>query len=263
MGVGQASAAKMAVIEVSPEMLTLLGSGLVPNRGWPDGAVAFQFLEHSGNEPLEFTFHAKPTVLSLSAASAQLILLVARSACERLLGADLELADGMAYLLPAGLRPIAFAIRDCDMAEAAAVPYRLAKSIELICEMMRACGEGTLLTGAGGEMSFADCKRIATARQLIDDSWKEPLSLADIARQCGLNRSKLSRGFRSLYGCTVAEAVAERRLAEARRQLIATDLPVKVIGYHSGYQNNASFSRAFCRRFGVPPSDYRLRGVAA
>jgi AraC family transcriptional activator of pyochelin receptor len=255
----------MGVIEVSPEMLTLLGSGCVSGRGWPGEPVAFEFLEQNGNEPLEFTFHAHPTARSLSAnaAAPRLVLLVARSACERLLGGPLELADGSTYLLPAELRPIAFAIRDCAMPTAAAVPYRLAKSIELICEMMRTCGEGQLLTGAAGDMSCADCRRIATARQLIDDRWKESLSLADIARRCGLNRSKLSRGFRALYGCTVAEAVAERRLAEARRQLIATDLPVGLIGYHSGYQNNASFSRAFCRRFGVPPSDFRLRGLAA
>jgi AraC family transcriptional activator of pyochelin receptor len=44
---------------------------------------------------------------------------------------------------------------------------------------------------------------------------------------------------------------------------MSTDLPVGLIGYRSGYQNNASFSRAFCRRFGVPPSDFRARPVAA
>ena len=265
MGADLASSVEMGAIEVSPEMLTLLGYGSVPQRGWPDHPVAFEFVAQGGNEPLEFTFHAhpEPTCLDAQQGADRMILLVARSACERLLGVALELADGQNYLLPAELRPIAFAIRDCDMPPAAAVPYRLAKSIELICEMMRACGDRLLLTGASGELSFADCRRVASARQLIDQSWKEPLSLADIARHCGLNRSKLSRGFRSLYGCTVAEAVAERRLAEARRQLIATDLPVGLIGYHSGYQNNASFSRAFCRRFGIPPSDFRLRGVAA
>ena len=260
-----ASPAEMGVIEVSPEMLTLLGSGCVSGRGWPGEPVAFEFAEQGGNDPLEFTFHAHPTKSALDASNSasRMILLVARAACERLLGGPLELTDGSSYLLPAELRPIAFAIRDCAMPTAAAVPYRLAKSIELICEMMRAANDGLLVAGASGELSFADCRRVATARQLIDERWKEPLSLAEIARRCGLNRSKLSRGFRALYGCTVAEAVAERRLAEARRQLIATDLPVGLIGYHSGYQNNASFSRAFCRRFGVPPSDFRLRGLAA
>ena len=104
---------------------------------------------------------------------------------------------------------------------------------------------------------------MASARELIEENWRERLTLSQIARSCGLNRSKLSRGFRELYRCSVSEAIAERRLAEARRELLATDLPVGLIGYRSGYQNNASFSRAFCRRFGIPPSDFRARGMAA
>jgi AraC-like DNA-binding protein len=32
-----------------------------------------------------------------------------------------------------------------------------------------------------------------------------------------------------------------------------------LVGYRSGYHNNASFGRAFCRRFGVPPSNFRSR----
>jgi AraC-like DNA-binding protein/predicted nucleotidyltransferase len=88
---------------------------------------------------------------------------------------------------------------------------------------------------------------------LIDENWGEPLTLAQIARRCGLNRSQLSRSFRELYRCSVSEALMERRLAEARMQLISTDLPVGLIGYRSGYQNNASFSRAFSRRISAWP----------
>ena len=106
-------------------------------------------------------------------------------------------------------------------------------------------------------------RRIVAARRLIDECWDEKLTLCQIARRCGINRSKLARGFRLLYGCTVTEALLERRLAEARRQLLSTDLPVGLIGYRNGYNNNASFSRAFCRRFGVPPSDLRSGLVAA
>ena len=54
-----------------------------------------------------------------------------------------------------------------------------------------------------------------------------------------------------------------RRLAEAQRQLIATDLPIALIGYRNGYQNNAAFTRAFGRRFGLSPSTFRTTGIAA
>ena len=256
-----ASPVEMGGIEVSPEMLTLLGSGTIGGHAWPDKAVAFEFTDKAG----DFIFHARPTAIMLNrkADRARMIFLVARSACERLLGGKLALEDRAAYLLPAELRAIAGAIRDCAMSEAAAEPYRLAKSIELLCEIIAAHGRDELLNANSPSLSFADCQRVASARALIEENWRERMTLSQIARSCGLNRSKLSRGFRELYRCTVSEAIAERRLAEARRELLATDLPVGLIGYRSGYQNNASFSRAFCRRFGVPPSDFRARGMAA
>ena len=256
-----ASPVEMGGIEVSPEMLTLLGSGTIGDRAWPEKAVAFEFGDRAG----DFIFHARPTaiILNRKADTERMIFLVARSACERLLGSKLALEDRAIYLLAAELRAIAGAIRDCAMGEAAALPYRLAKSIELLCEILSAQGRGELLNADSPSLSFADCRRVASARELIEENWRERLTLSQIARSCGLNRSKLSRGFRELYRCSVSEAIAERRLAEARKELLATDLPVGLIGYRSGYQNNASFSRAFCRRFGIPPSDFRARGMAA
>jgi AraC family transcriptional regulator, transcriptional activator of the genes for pyochelin and ferripyochelin receptors len=255
-----ASPAEMEGIEVSPEMLTFLGVGHLTTHTWPANPVAFEF-----RDALSFIFHSRPTstLLNRAAADDRLIFVVARSACERLLGDSLDLNSGTSYLLASELRAIARAIRDCDMQPAAALPYRLAKSIELVCELMRACADDALIPASGASLSFADCRRVAQARQLIEDNWDKPLTLSQIARGCGLNRSKLSRGFRELYRCSVSEALAERRLAEARQQLISTDLPIGLIGYRNGYQNNASFSRAFCRRFGVPPSEFRMKQVAA
>jgi AraC family transcriptional activator of pyochelin receptor len=98
---------------------------------------------------------------------------------------------------------------------------------------------------------------------MIEERWHEKLTLETIARACGLNRAKLTRGFRDMFACTIAEALAEQRLRQASRMLLTTDKPVSSIGYENGYLNNASFARAFSRRFGVSPSDYRACGVAA
>ena len=255
-----ACTAEMDAIQVSPEMLTLMGAGDAGRHCWPPRSVAFEF-----DDQLQCTFHDEPDADALNRRSdqARLIMLVDRAACERLYRGAPDFEDGATYLLPPEIRAIARAIRDCEMLPEAAIPYRLAKSIEFICEILRALRSGELIAAGGGTLSFADSRRIDAAKRLIDDHWEEQLSLSTIARRCGLNRSKLSRGFREIYRCSISEALAERRLSEARRQLIATDLPVGLIGYRSGYQNNASFSRAFCRRFGVPPSNYRSQAAAA
>jgi AraC family transcriptional activator of pyochelin receptor len=253
----------MEAIDVSPEMLTLVGTGGLGEHRWPPSPTAFEI--DFGN-PVRFRFHrrAQRRLLENRGHEVRLLLIVAGDACERLLGNALDMADGETFFLPTELRTIALAIRDCELPEAAALPYRLAKSIELLCEILSAEREGRLTASSGpASLSQVDMHRIAAARQIIDEHWTEKLTLDRIARRCGLNRSKLSRGFREIYRCTVSEALAERRLAEARRQLIATDLPVSLIGYRSGYLNNASFTRAFGRRFGQSPTDFRACAVAA
>lgn len=252
--------AEMGAIDVSPEMLSFFGEGAIPEAAWPRQPVAFEI-----DERFQLRFIAKPTTRSLGALGegARILLLVSRAACERVLDDRLQFEEGALYPLPVELRAIAAALRDCAMPDAAALPYRLAKSIELLCEILGASRDRRLIAAQSCTLSLDDYQRVAAARELIDERWSEALSLARIAKHCGLNRNKLSRGFRELYRCTVTEAIVERRLAEARRQLIATDLPIGLIGYRSGYQNNASFSRAFCRKFGCPPSGLRSRAMAA
>ena len=252
----------MKAIDVSPEMLTLVGTGVLGGHRWPTSPVAFEF-DFGG--PASMRFHADPDEEGIEKdGPVRMIFLVSRSACDRLLGRPIDMDDGDTFLLSGELRSIAQTIRDCSLPEAVAVPYRLAKSIELLCEMLNAYGAGELAPASGSAtLSQLDTQRIAAARQLIDQQWHEKLTLGQIARNCGLNRNKLSRGFRELYHCSVAEALAERRLTEARRQLIATDLPVSLIGYRSGYLNNAAFTRAFGRRYGQSPSHFRACGAAA
>ena len=108
-------------------------------------------------------------------------------------------------------------------------------------------------------LSEIDAKRVAAAHQLVSESWREPLTVAEVARRSGLGKAKLTQGFREMYKCTVAEAVSERRLLHARTLLSLSDLPISSVGYRCGYQSNASFTRAFVRRFGTTPTDLRRR----
>lgn len=263
---GQALLEMMEFIPVSPEMMALVGCGSFGVHDLPTDPVAFEVHFGDRRTPASLRFHADPaaTLSECKSGELRLLQIVARSACERLLGGPLEWDEGSVRYLPAGLQAIAAAVRDCRLPAAAALPYRLAKNIEFVCELMEAQRRGELEEGTPSTgLSSADRARIAAARQLIDCAWSEKLTLEQIARKCGINRGKLARGFRELYRCTVSEALVERRLAEAQRQLIATDLPIALIGYRNGYQNNAAFTRAFGRRFGLSPSTYRTSGMAA
>jgi len=245
-------------IQVSRELTTLIGH---------DGAGA---PTAQGVFGLGFSLGAgfgQPT-LQLNPATDgdgfDVLLLVDRAALARLGGQALVCSNQSCFHLPSELRAIVLMLRDPPAYGGARTVYRIAKSIELVCETVRLFEDGDLVaTGCEGVRAEADSRRLIAARRMIDERWSEKLTLDQIARACGLNRAKLTRGFREMFNCSIAEALAERRLLEARRLLLTTDLPVSSIGYESGYLNNASFSRAFGRHFGRSPSDYRAIGVAA
>lgn len=166
---------------------------------------------------------------------------------------DFYLGDALAALATAAAAP---AIRG-----AARDMYRRAKCQELLCEILEAAERGELVPccpSAG--LSRAEMERLIAARRLITDRFDEKLTLDQIARIAGLNRTKLTQGFREVFGQSVADCLADQRLSRAASALTSSDRPVSVVGYDAGYLNNASFARAFTRRYGLCPSDYRRAG---
>jgi AraC family transcriptional activator of pyochelin receptor len=193
-----------------------------------------------------------------------LTLLIAPAAMERLGGAGLLATRRSSFYLPSDLLVIIIALREMKRPCESLVTYRAAKCIELLCEAIRLFREGKLHPMVGdATLSSGDTRRIFAARRMIDERWNEKLTLEGVSRACGINRAKLTRGFKMVFDCTIAEAIAERRFVQASRLLLTTDFPVYRVGYESGYQNNASFARAFSRHFGVSPTDYRTTGIAA
>lgn len=243
-------------IDVSHEMTAFVGPGPIGDRQLSADVVTFRY--DLGDDPAIFSFAA--TFADVGPAT--VVLQVAAEACHRTSGA-LPPAPGC-WHLPADLALLAVAIRDCPLPEPARATLRLAKCIELLCATFVSIDSDTLVPAHGtGALTERDAARLATARRLVDERWQEKLTLDGIARACGLNRAKLTRGFRQTFGSTVADAIADRRLQGAHSLLLATDLPVSSIGYRCGYSNNASFSRAFARRYGVAPTRLRAMQVAA
>jgi AraC family transcriptional activator of pyochelin receptor len=252
----------MERLEVSHEMVIHLGTGAIGEAEWPAQSAAFVIDYASAS----LTYRAKPNPKQLDRDSdaQRMILVVTRTAVIRLLGCKLDMDDGERFHIPAGLRAIVFAVRDCAYHEGARTPYRVAKSIEALCELLHLHQIADLVPfAAAGTLSMADSQRLMVARRYIEDRWAEKITLDTVARACGLNRAKLTRGFRDLFSCSVADAIVEQRLGEAKQMLMVTDLPVSSIGYRCGYLNNASFARAFSRHYGLAPTQFRATRMAA
>ena len=250
-------------IEVSHEMATILGVDAALHVRPSNDAVHLLFSGGGPGTPATVTLVGECSSRA-AATDAEILLIVERQALDRLFAFDADAFAGLAFHLNTGLREITTSISGTNKRGTCREPYLVAKSIELLCECVEALQAKTLVPVAPeGAMTLSDSRRVIAARELIDRRWTEKLTLDEIARTCGINRAKLTRGFREMYRCSVSEALADRRLSEARRKLLTTDLTVSTIGYASGYLNNASFTRAFGRRFGLSPTDLRACRLAA
>lgn len=184
------------------------------------------------------------------------VLAIDRAAADRLFGFQPKAAGS--WYLSSELRGLGHAILSIDRNDEASNMLRAARSVELLCGLFAAFKQGLLVEIRGATtLSEQDVTLVAAAHQIVNEYWQQPLTLGSVARRCGLNKAKLTRGFRELYRCTVPEAVSEKRLGSARRLLLQSDLAISTIGYRCGYSNNASFTRAFARRFGMTPTDMR------
>lgn len=74
-----------------------------------------------------------------------------------------------------------------------------------------------------------------------------------------MSERSFTRIFRQETGTAPADFVEITRVDAAKRLLEGTSLPVKHIATACGFSNPTSLRRAFRRRVGTGPSDYRLR----
>ena len=93
--------------------------------------------------------------------------------------------------------------------------------------------------------------------RVIEARFARQLSLAEVARTVGRSPAHLTTVVRTQTGLTVQQWVIERRMAEARQRLVATDENVTVVAERSGYQDPSLFSRHFRRAHGMTPGEWR------
>ncbi|CAN7503341.1 GlxA family transcriptional regulator [Pseudoduganella sp. LjRoot289] len=100
---------------------------------------------------------------------------------------------------------------------------------------------------------------IRDVQQWVLASVAEPLAVDDLAARAGMSTRNFSRMFKQDTGMTPADFVENARIDAARRLLEETSDPLKRVAAWSGFGNPNGLRRAFQRRLGVTPGDYRTR----
>ncbi len=100
-------------------------------------------------------------------------------------------------------------------------------------------------------------RRLWRARDFIEASFLEPVSLSRIAEAAELSPHHLLRLFKRVYGETPHQLVTRRRLGHAQFLLEHTDRSVTDICFDIGFESLGSFSTLFKTHLGVSPALYR------
>lgn len=108
--------------------------------------------------------------------------------------------------------------------------------------------------------------RVGAALAVIQERYRDGLSLEDVARELRCSPAHLTTAVRVATGMTVVQWILAFRMNEARRRLDASDERVEIVAERVGFQSPEHFARLFKREHGVSPGRWRLarkQGAAA
>lgn len=93
----------------------------------------------------------------------------------------------------------------------------------------------------------------------IDTKCFEKITLKEIAAQTFYNPAYLSRLFRAQYGISLSEYIKKKRMEEAAKLLIESDLNNEEIMNRVGYTDRKQFYKSFKEIYHLTPTQFRKR----
>ncbi|AHH17400.1 transcriptional regulator, AraC family [Nocardia nova SH22a] len=110
---------------------------------------------------------------------------------------------------------------------------------------------------SAGDLRRSGEPLLAAVFDVIGARYDTELSLRDVAAAVGMSPGHLTTVVRRRTGRTVQDWIIERRMAEARRLLAATDLPIGEIARRVGLSDPGYFARLFRTTVGMSPRQWR------
>lgn len=134
----------------------------------------------------------------------------------------------------------------------------MVKLLTIFATHLAACGNQLALERAGGENAA-----VTRGRKIIDQGFREELSLGEVARQVNVSAGYFSLLFKKATGINFVEYVARLRVEKAKNLLNNPKFRISDVAFEVGYQSLSQFNRDFLRFAGASPRAYRTSHAGA
>ena len=142
--------------------------------------------------------------------------------------------------------------------------YLAAKKLDSLMSSRRKLPSETVLMDSGDVVERESTRPVAPgvhlARRIqafIDEHFKDGISVSDVPAKLHVSRRLAELRFSEVTGKTIREAIEDRRLAEIKRYLSSTSLPIAKISRLCGLRNDLWIKYVFKRRFGMTMTEWR------
>ena len=97
-------------------------------------------------------------------------------------------------------------------------------------------------------------QRLSKAIQYIETHLTDDIDIDEVSSQCYASSSHFQLIFHLVVGMTIGEYIRNRRLSLAAQDLLQPNSKIIDVAMRYQYDTQESFSKAFTRFHGVPPS---------
>jgi AraC family transcriptional regulator len=129
--------------------------------------------------------------------------------------------------------------------------------LEVLGEVAAGCSQLSGPCTPRHDSSRARRDYVQDAKALLQQRFREPLALADIAQALYVSTFHLCRLFKEETGMPIHRYLNRLRLREALERISSGETGLTDLALSLGFSCHSHFTRAFRREFGVPPSEVR------
>lgn len=100
-------------------------------------------------------------------------------------------------------------------------------------------------------------RHVQAVMSYLENQFSEDVTLEGVQAEMHLSKYYLAKTFKEVTGITIFQFLMQRRIYQAKLELIEHNRSITDIGYETGFKHPSHFSRAFKIHTGLTPEQYR------